>query len=74
VNGCGTSGLYAYAMATGILSNPNVYSLVAIMEQPFWGNYSGSLVWFTGTLSPTAYQSGITAIVKWAGATYVRVP
>ena len=32
-NGCNTLGLYAYAMSTGILSNPNVFSLIAIMEQ-----------------------------------------
>jgi prepilin-type N-terminal cleavage/methylation domain-containing protein len=73
-NGCDTLWLYSYAMGTGVFSNPNVYSLVAIMEQQKGGNYSWSVLWFTGTLYTSAYNSGTTAIVKWAWPVYVRIP
>ncbi len=73
-NGCGTVWLYGYAMSTTILSNPNVFSLLAIMEQPKWWNYSGSLVWFTGTLTQSAYNTGLLYTIKWDGAYYIRIP
>jgi hypothetical protein len=38
-NGCSTLGSYGYAMSTGIITNPNVFSVLAIMEQPYGGNF-----------------------------------
>lgn len=73
-NGCDTLWNYGYAMATNIISNPNAFSLLAIMEQAFWGNYGGSLIGFTWTLTTTAYNTGLLYTNKWDGPYYIRVP
>ncbi len=71
---CSTDGRYGYASSTGILNNPNVFSLLAVMEQPFWGNYGGELAGFTGTLTASAYNTGINVVLKWAWPYYIRIP
>ena len=73
-SGCSTIGRYWYATSTGILNNPNVFSLLAVMEQPFWGNYAWDLDGFTGTLTASAYNTGISLTEKWAWPYYIRVP
>jgi prepilin-type N-terminal cleavage/methylation domain-containing protein len=73
-NGCNTLWRYGYAMSTGILSNPDVYSLLAITEQAFWGNYGWDLDGFTGTLTQSAYNTGLTLLSKGAWPYYVRIP
>lgn len=73
-NGCNDFGRYGYATSTGLLNNPNVFSLLAIMEQPFAGNYNGSLDGFTGTLTASAYYTGTQLLEKWAWPYYIRVP
>ncbi len=73
-NGCNTLWSYGYAMSTWILTNPNVFSLLAIMEQPNAGNYGGDLDGFTGTLTAAAYNTGMTLLNKWNGRYYIRIP
>ncbi len=75
-NGCNTLGRYGYATwGTVVFQNPsNIYALLAIMEQPYGGNYSGSIDWFTGGMTSISYISGTTLIVKGAGKYYIRIP
>ena len=73
-SGCSTLGRYGYATSTGILNNPNVFSILAITEQPYWGNYSWSLAGFTGTLTASAYYSWANLTEKWIWPYYIRIP
>jgi hypothetical protein len=60
-------------MSTGIITNPNVFSVLAIMEQPYGGNFGWDLTGFTGVLTSDAYQTGLTLLVKGSGPAYILV-
>ena len=72
-NGCDTNGRYWYA-SWKLVFNPNIYSLLAIMEQPRGWNYNSSLQDITWTLTTTSYTNITTLISKWAGKYYIRLP
>lgn len=72
--GCSVNGKYGYATSTGIINNPNVFSILAVMEQPFWGNYTGSLDGFTGTLTASAYYTWANLVEKGSWPYYIRIP
>jgi prepilin-type N-terminal cleavage/methylation domain-containing protein len=64
---------YGYASGN-IAFNPNVYTLLAVMEQPKWGNYNSTLLDLTGTLTATSYNNAVNLTSKWTWAYYVRTP
>ena len=61
---CGSNGRYGYAQS-GMR-----YMLIANMESPSGGNYSGSTTWFTGTLTQQAVDNSST-LTKGLWARYV---
>lgn len=72
-NGCGANGRYGYGSGN-LLFNPDLYALVAVMEQDNGGNYNWSLEWLTGTLTQTWFDNAMNKTQKGTGAIYVRIP
>lgn len=72
-NGCGSNGSYWYGSGK-LIFNPNVFALLAIMEQPSGGNYNSSLQDITWTLTTPSYTNITTLTAKWAGKYYIRIP
>jgi prepilin-type N-terminal cleavage/methylation domain-containing protein len=54
--GCGPSGIYGYSNTTGAYVTSS-YILMAIMENRYAGNYTGSTVGFTGDLLQIAIDN-----------------
>lgn len=65
--GCGKNGLYGYGSSTYLML------LMANMENPNGGNYSGLTIGFTGSLSPLGYYTALVGTKRGTGSVYLSV-
>ena len=65
--GCGKNGLYGYGSSTFLML------LMANMENQNGGNYSGSTIGFTGSLSPLGYYTALVGAKRGTGSVYLSV-
>jgi prepilin-type N-terminal cleavage/methylation domain-containing protein len=76
-NGCNPSWYYGYGTSSWTWSSWSLlttgeqeYVLLARLENPESGNYAGSFVGLTGTLTQSGYNN-IRTLIKWIGQYYV---
>lgn len=65
--GCGKNGLYAYG------SDLSAVLVMATLENTSGGNYSGSTVGFTGSLSALGYYNALVSSRRGSGPLYLWV-
>ena len=64
--GCGSSGMYGYWVST----DGHTALLMAMMERSRGGNYTGSTLWMTGSLTPLGDSNAMNTR-KWDGNIYI---
>ncbi len=72
-DGCGPNGHYAYGIGSGLINGASGFVLMAKMENPNGGNYSGSISGMTGdSVLPLAYSLATNATSKGQGQYYIQ--
>ena len=69
--GCGENGYYGYGVWASGATNSNDYILTAYMENLPLGNYSGSFIGMTWTLSPYGSWNAKYNTIKWSWNYYI---
>ncbi len=68
---CWPNGQYAYGTLTTLTQS--AFLLLSTMDAWASGNYSGSTLGMTGTMTASGYQTASDMLQKWAGRIYIIV-